>query len=136
MIGGKFAINYGLIGSNAYRCCKLLSCSERFLASLLIMHSWVLIIISWVLQYTKILTPPYTPATTLQLPMNQPITGGRTPATFVILLPPGHNVHCPAHTRDSVVWRRSSACRLPLTCGGGDRRWTSLVGTGTRSRGG
>ena len=78
----------------------------------------------------------YTPATTLQLPMNQPIMGGRTPATFVILLPLGHSVRCPAHTRDSVVWRRSSTCRLPLTCGGGDRRWTSLAGTGTRSRGG
>ena len=115
--------------------------------SAMIMCSWALIVsfgyflgyllaVSWVLQDTKILTPPYTPATTFQYPMNQSITGGRTPATSVILLPPGHSVRCPAHTRDSVVWRRSSACRLPLTCGGDDRRWTSLAGTGTRSRGG
>ena len=141
------------VGGNAYHLGKLVSCGERVFANLfnnafLGTHRYFLgtflgtcpelvlylSCFSFILQ--KFPLTPYTPATTLQLPIAQQKTGGRSPCTGVILLPSRRSGHCPAHTRDSVEWRCSSACRLPPACGACDRRWALLASTGTGNRDG
>ena len=134
------------VGGNAYHLGKLVSCGERVFANLFnnaflgthrhFLGTFLGTYPVFLLFYRKLPLTPYTPATTLQLPIAQQKTGGRSPCTGVILLPSRRSGHCPAHTRDSVEWRCSSACRLPPACGACDRRWALLASTGTGNRDG